>query len=457
MRPVGRHRRRVARRRKAQGSSIRTEITRMNAADVESLILPPAIEDRDDPVVSECLKRYPALTAAFMDVLPFPSTALQEPQTIQWVLQWREKIKGSWRTSADEQRAFFRAVRQLYCSGELLPVAGAGVSRPAGFPLWGELTKLCLEYAERACQKTHPEDVPKVRAALSQLNSERYTDKQLKEATDAFVTAAHGDASVWLQDILEACYKRLPEPWAPIAPTRLHDSLAALHHSARPSDSAPATGPMGPGIRGIVTYNFDQMLELAMANRNSGVEVYFSKHGEAMSLLIGDIRGDYPFPIVHAHGFIPAKPEPVRPPNWAVRPDVVPAHDANSVEEVRRHDLVFSQSSYELLYADHDGLPRIVHSEMFGRTGALFLGCSLEDDAVLRELLEAKEESPLNAHYAVFQDKDNVLDDPKAYAQTRDRYLHYGIRPCFIRDHDLLPRFLEQLRKEGEKHLRGLL
>ena len=79
----------------------------------------------------------------------------------------------------------------------------------------------------------------------------------------------------------------------------------------------------GPGTRGIVTYNFDEMLELAMTNRRCSIEVFFSKDGVPQNVLIGDIQGDYPFPIFHAHGYVPMKREPVKPPTWDIRPDVV--------------------------------------------------------------------------------------------------------------------------------------
>ncbi|MFJ5695051.1 SIR2 family protein [Arthrobacter sp. NPDC093125] len=414
-------------------------------------ILPRAIKNQDDAVVDQCLEFDREFTAVVMDILPFPNDLLDNPNAVRWVLDWRDRIRSSWSTPDDEQKAYLHAIWGLYWDGQLLPVAGAGISKPAGFPLWGELTKDCLLYARRHAE---PEDVQQVVTAFDQLNSKDYTDAQLKEATDAFVTAARGKASIWLQNLLQTYYKRLPGLWAPVAPTRLHDRLAALHHAARPSITGGPVGLGGPGIRGIVTYNFDQMLELAMTNRRCGVEVFFSKQGAPVSLLQGDIQGDYPFPIVHAHGFIPMQSEPVRPEGWIRRPDVLPAQHADSEETIRLHDVVFSQSSYKVLYANADGVPKLVHKEILGRAGSLFIGCSLKDDAVLNELLEAKEQSPLNTHFAVFQDESHVLDDFGEYRKARDHFLHYGIRPFFIKDHDDLPILLDGLRKQGAAYIR---
>lgn len=156
------------------------------------------------------------------------------------------------------------ALRQAYGSGRCAVLVGAGASKGAGLPLWGELLTKMIDAA----------------VAHRVITAEREAEyRALATRTDKFLMVASG-----LKDDLQSHFDQViedtfiaPKP----APTPLHEALVALDK-----------------LQFVLTTNYDTLLERAFRKRNDDVSVCsFTDAGEVQRRL-----SRREFFILKAHG-----------------------------------------------------------------------------------------------------------------------------------------------------------
>lgn len=157
-----------------------------------------------------------------------------------------------------------QALRQAYGSGRCAVLVGAGASKGAGLPLWGELLTKMVDAA----------------VAHRVITAEREAEyRALAKRTDKFLMVASG-----LKDDLRSHFDQFieetfiaPKP----APTPLHEALVALDK-----------------LQFVLTTNYDTLLERAFRKRNDDVSVCsFTDAGEVQRRL-----SRREFFILKAHG-----------------------------------------------------------------------------------------------------------------------------------------------------------
>lgn len=156
------------------------------------------------------------------------------------------------------------ALREAYGSGRCAVLVGAGASKGAGLPLWGELLNKMIDAA----------------VAHRVITAEREAEyRALASRTDKFLMVASG-----LKDDLQSHFDQViedtfiaPKP----TPTPLHEALVALDK-----------------LQFVLTTNYDTLLERAFRKRNDDVSVCsFTDAGEVQRRL-----SRREFFILKAHG-----------------------------------------------------------------------------------------------------------------------------------------------------------
>jgi hypothetical protein len=333
---------------------------------------------------------------------------------------------------AMQWRADAARIDLSYALGEVCLVVGAGVSMAAGLPDWKNLVLQCLELAEDSSHGAIQQDVRRVRSNL--LSMQQYDARTLTEATNAFASAAGVEANRWLRKVLMRYFPSDSEKTG-VPNSALHDVLSWLQTSRRPQ-------VVWPGITAVVTYNFDDLLELHYGRRSRNTAVHMSiegswKTGNYSGFAAGDwfpapAESDPALHIYHPHGF-------------------VPFYGYQGYESI---DCVFSERAYAEHYGNSLSFAKKVAKGVYEGTICVFIGTSFTDDRILAELASAFAAHPGWYHYAVMKDESAMFDDD-AYVAASAALLEIGVRPVWVAGYEDLPRFL--LEMHGTSNSRRLL
>ncbi len=134
------------------------------------------------------------------------------------------------------------------------------------------------------------------------------------------------------------------------------------------------------GVRSVITYNYDNLLELALNGRRSAEPVYSMERQDQQSL-----------PVFHVHGFIP-------------HPYTV---------DIEPSDIVFTEEEYNRAAIDPYSWSNIVQLREMSNSVGLMVGLSLADRNI-RRLLDALRYSPVRPNIFALMQK------PKPVAVTDD-------------------------------------
>lgn len=149
------------------------------------------------------------------------------------------------------------------------------------------------------------------------------------------------------------------------------------------------------GVRSVITYNYDNLLELALEDRRPADPVYSADRQEEESL-----------PVFHVHGFIP----------YPYKVETAPS------------DIVFTEEEYNRVAIDPYSWSNIVQLREMSDSVGLMVGLSLADRNI-RRLLDALRHSPVRPNiFALMQkpkpvdvsDEDTEVIHSKAKKMVRD-------------------------------------
>jgi len=272
---------------------------------------------------------------------------------------------------AEVNASALRDLRNAWSCGELVIFLGAGASIPYGIPSWRDLV-LELLFDQAAGTRRLGTLWPHYRRAIASWMTDYFEYDPLVLARMVERSLAKRTENGPEEEVLflERLRTHLYAHTRPTASRTMLSAVADL--LARP----------GSGVRSVVTFNFDHLLEEELHARGTA---YTAVSGP------GRPRGEG-VRIVHVHGSVPRE------------------------GAIAREALVFTEPDYHRLTEAvfHWGLSEIM--ETLRRHTVLFLGLSMSDPS-LRRLLDASRNWTYPPHYQV-QRRHEVRDSEEAAAMA---------------------------------------
>lgn len=291
--------------------------------------------------------------------------------------------------SAATDRAL-EALQEAWRAERLTLMVGAGVSAAVGVPLWAELIAHLLgAYVERTYASVlSPEAVDAIRSTLQdELRS--LSPIQTAEFIQSRLTALE------FKEVLRAgIYGGGPHD----APSALLRAIVALHR----------------GLHGIVSFNFDDILERAFDD--AGVLHTTIASGRDLSAVKG-------LPIYHPHGYLPRV--------------------GNGSDNI-----VFAESQYHSQYAGSYSWTNVVVQRLLLESTCLFVGTSLTDPNLRRMIDLSHRENDAQRHFYVAKlPRANRTESQAAVLEVyQAAHEALGITPIWVDAYDEIPALLRAIK-----------
>lgn len=276
------------------------------------------------------------------------------------------KEQSNWRFERDK---IVDEITEAYKSGQFTLFLGAGVSSSAGLPDWDTLlnslfvSMLTSELGDNS--KNNSQEISNIVKTLrlvdgpSALMSARYIRKGM-------ATSGSTEQTKFINAVTEQLYK-LRDNRKPMS-SNLIKSLAAICMPGR----------TGARVKSVVTYNFDDLLERELLNREIGHKTIFEEF---------DLPSQEELPIYHVHGYLPEKRE--------------------QYSNLERCTLVFSEEGYHKIYNDPYHWSNLVQLNNLKETTCVMIGLSMTDPN-LRRLLEISSRSIIKPKHYAFLKRINI-------------------------------------------------
>lgn len=268
-----------------------------------------------------------------------------------------------------ERERYIKQAKRAFRNQDMVLFLGAGVSIDGGIPLWETLIKTLHVYMLNYLTKDknlsfEQQEMIKELAADNEMESPLMQMRYIKAAFAneeyyKFVHSALYGQSVNID-------------------TKLLDSIAKI--------STPQRGYCG--IKSIVTYNFDDLLERKFSQKDIKYNTIFDEVGRQ---LIDRLN------VYHVHGFLPS--------------DI-----SNISNEL---NLVFSEEDYHRVYRDSFSWSNLTQLSALRENTCLFIGCSLTDPN-LRRLLDVAARSDENPRHYAFLRKNKISEKRRGEAVNKD-------------------------------------
>lgn len=318
-----------------------------------------------------------------------------------------------------EQRTkYISELRRVYFSDRLSLFLGAGVSVDCGIPMWKKLiTNLALQVVDDQTPKD------------AQYESRGMTSSERLEIASALVNSQDSSPLLvarylenslggdFTQKLHEVLYQSVGSP-------NSSTLIVAIARLCRPSRQRE-------GVRAVVTYNFDDLLETALNADDNKCRPIFEE---------GKFPDPDELPIYHVHGRLPQ----------------LSSADASS-------RLIFSEESYLALQSDHYSWANFEQLKLLRETTCLLLGLSGTDPNLRRLLSIDFRQSKRAKHYICLKRmtaKD--LFDPSRSTTVRSTVAEHflnvhhsllehsfsdiGLNVIWIHGYEELPAILQQIR-----------
>jgi len=304
-----------------------------------------------------------------------------------------------------ESKSYIAEVRTAYKRGNLTLYLGAGVSKGNGLPTWNELVLAMYFTAMEGDWKYRWRPYPNYLFAIAEWQLRHRPEPP--EVTAQKVRQYYQNPGEFLQDLHATLY----------AGGNFYGSAEALRN-ANPllksvSDLCRQSQVNGPGIQRVVTYNYDDLLEIATrGSRCKFVSIWKSS----------DPSSDDERPIFHVHGFIPV-------------------HGTTSEPD----DIVFTEAQYHSAANDPYSWSNLCQIQSMSSSVGLTVGLSLTDSN-MRRLLTALKTTPLRKRIFALLEKPEwpeprgaELDEIHEKArQYLDKFERSGVKTAGGRNDQML-------------------
>lgn len=342
--------------------------------------------------LDQLAKRHPAAAAPFDDESPAEVllSSLDSPEAQR------------------ERRQNLQALAAAFRKDRLAPFLGAGVSVSAGLPDWPRLLK---RLATRFIRD-------EVGNSLSHTDEEAvlgYFESGVPQSPLIVARLLReGLGKTFGENVRKAIYQGGPSP------SDLLTEIGAL--------CVPGRTRQGPP--GVVTFNFDTLLEDELSKRALPHASIFQEGQEASPSEL---------PIYHVHGFLP-KTDPVTPQHV----------DA----------LVFSEDAYHTQFADPYSWNNVVQLNLLRSHVCLFVGLSMSDPNLRRLLEITVTKKPATKHYTILKDRwsekagelgGSAATIPNVFRALEEQSLaRLGVSVIWVTEYDEIPEIIAGVRAGGE-------
>lgn len=254
----------------------------------------------------------------------------------------------------EESNLLINEVNQAFKNDDLVFFLGAGVSKDAGLPSWDELLRsLNVSIIESKIPfKLSEKQKEEIVTILTELQSGTplVTASYIRKALDV----------EFLNEIRKALYgnvKKVTE----------QKQLEAIAKASR-----PLIGKLG--VKSIITYNFDDLLEQHLERKNIDYKSIFRE---------GDFEIATKRPIYHVHGFVPSKVE--------------------NYTELEKGMLVFAEDGYHTLQNDPYSWSNLVQLKALRESTCVLIGLSGIDPNLRRLFSNFSQRFDGCKHYILLQ------------------------------------------------------
>lgn len=306
-------------------------------------------------------------------------------------------------------------LRKCFFNDELVLFLGAGISIDAKIPTWDNLVsdllvsllsnklkefKIELSYAERDFIINNLKNSN----GNSPLLLARYIRQGLKE--------------IFIDTLTQILYKSC------VNESSLLNAITKLCKPVR----------NGIGIRGVVNYNFDDLVEYNFLKHDINYRSIFRE---------GDIPTVNELGIYHVHGFLPRTLE--------------------EYSNLSKSLLVFSEEGYHNLTLDPYNWSNLIQLNYLRENTCLFIGLSLTDPNLRRllDIASRKQESDAPKHYAILKRElyhnkkhttphinfDNIQKFDTVNQKLQEEYFkELGLNILWVDDYNQIPSILDKIR-----------
>lgn len=266
----------------------------------------------------------------------------------------------TWRKKKVE---YIKQLKEKFSKDEIVLFLGAGVSMDAGLPGWNELlSELRFIMVERNISGMKSESKEKIEIAKALSNLQESTPL----ISAQYIKTALG-AEDFRESVREVMYRNINKSY-PIL-----EAIAKF--------CIPRRGKVG--VRAVVTYNFDELLEEELERRDIDYR---------MICRDTDRASEEEIPIYHVHGFLPKKKKPI--------------------DEYTDVPLVLYEERYHTLFGAPYHWANHVQVNFLRENTCLFIGLSMTDPNLRRLLRIAARSDDKPRHYVSL--KQAQLSDFKA-------------------------------------------
>lgn len=283
---------------------------------------------------------------------------------------------------------------------------GAGVSQSAGLPGWQGL----LKGIAGSITETEPFEEKKMKKLMNVCDSSTIVEARfLKTLLRPNSIDEEELNSNFVKCVKKAMYR------SEVVQSKLLSTIVNLVIANRNS------------VQGIITYNFDNLLEQEFEKR----EKVKMKDFSAPIFYKNTVIPKGTLPIIHVHGIIPEK--------------------GNYGSEI-----ILSEDAYHGLYNNPYSWTNVVQLYALQNTTCFFIGLSMTDPS-LRRLLEASKRTDKSMHYAFLKmDKENwdAFGTDTSKEVIDEMFLKLGVKVVWYETYDELPDYIEKMGKQKSDSLK---
>jgi hypothetical protein len=258
----------------------------------------------------------------------------------------------------DEKKAI-NDLRKAFKSHNLSIYLGAGVSVSSGLPSWDQLVLLMYFRTLKA-------DMPFSVYSNYLLAMADWLLKKKNDPLDVVIRKikkSGWDNNQFLEVLWQTLYSGFMVGNQIQSPRVLtgNPTLAAIIH-----ELCAKSNPAKIGLRSIITYNYDNLLELGLKQK---------KIGKSFNVIFKNSQSLFPntIPIYHVHGYMPL--------------EGIVANEANN-------EIIFSEEQYNNMYQDSYFWGNMVQMQSLSSYTGLLIGISMTDRNI-RRILDAIKKTPI--------------------------------------------------------------
>jgi len=315
-----------------------------------------------------------------------------------------------------EIRPHIEEIRRAYRRGNLTLYLGAGVSKGNGLPTWAELVLAMYFTAMKGDWKQPWRPYPNYLYAIAEWQLQRRIEPP--EITAQKVRQYYKDPESFVWGLRTSLYGGGEFYGSGEKLRYVNHTLNSVSQLCRLSE------PTAPGIQAVVTYNYDNLLEMATA----GSTCEFVPVWKSSAPLKEAAR-----PIFHVHGYIPARGNGSDP-----------------------ESIVFTEAQYHAAANDPYSWSNLCQIQCMSSSVGLRVGLSLTDSS-MRRLLNALKITPLRKpSFALLKKPQWPIPDASELDAIHSRAQQYreklegsGVKTDMRRNEEML-KIIEMVNKNEQ-------